>query len=83
MTSPPETPETVALAAPAADAPAAEAPVRYAHPLELGTMAVVVAGDQLTKVIIRQVLPLGESRSIIPKLLDLNHVHNTGAGSAC
>ena len=74
MTSPPETPETVAPAAP----PAA-APVRYAHPLELGTMAVVVAVDQLTKVIIRQVLPLGESRSIIPELLDLTHVHNTGA----
>jgi signal peptidase II len=79
MTSPPETPETVAPAAPPADAPAAAAPVRYAHPLELGTMAVVVAADQLTKAIIRQVLPLGESRSIIPELLDLTHVHNTGA----
>jgi signal peptidase II len=79
MTSPPETPETVAPAAPPAAAPAAAAPVRYAHPLELGTMAVVVAVDQLTKLIIRQVLPLGESRSIIPELLDLTHVHNTGA----
>jgi signal peptidase II len=79
MTSPPETPETVAPAAPPAAAPAAEAPVRYAHPLELGTRAVVVAVDQLTKAIIRQVLPLGESRSIIPELLDLTHVHNTGA----
>ena len=78
MTSPPETPETVAPAAPPVAAPAA-APVHYAHPLELGTMAVVVAVDQLTKVIIRQVLPLGESRSIIPELLDLTHVHNTGA----
>ena len=75
MTSPPETPETVAPAAPPAAAPA----VRYAHPLELATMAVVVAVDQLTKAIIRQVLPLGESRSIIPELLDLTHVHNTGA----
>jgi signal peptidase II len=79
MTSPPETPETVAPAAPPAAAPAVAAPVRYAHPLELGTMAVVVAVDQLTKAIIRQVLPLGESRSIIPELLDLTHVHNTGA----
>ena len=79
MTSPPETPETVAPAAPPAAAPAAAAPVRYAHPLELGTMAVVVVVDQLTKAIIRQVLPLGESRSIIPELLDLTHVHNTGA----
>ena len=52
---------------------------RYAHPLELGTMAVIVAVDQLTKAIVRQVLPLGESRTIIPDLLDLTHVHNTGA----
>jgi len=75
MTIPPETPEPVAAAAPA---PAAAAG-RYAHPLELGTMAVVVAVDQLTKAIVRQVLPLGESRSIVPEFLDLTHVHNTGA----
>ena len=42
-------------------------------------MAVVVACDQLTKAIIRMVLPVGESRRIIPELLDLTHVHNTGA----
>jgi len=35
--------------------------------------------DQLSKAIVRQVLPLGESRSIIPEFLDLTHVHNTGA----
>jgi signal peptidase II len=75
MTMPPETPETVAPAAP----PAATAAGRYAHPLELGTMAVIVAVDQLTKAIVRQVLPLGESRSIVPEFLDLTHVHNTGA----
>jgi len=51
----------------------------YAHPLELGTMALIVGVDQLTKAIVRQVLPLGESRTIIPDLLDLTHVHNTGA----
>jgi len=76
MTIPPETPETVAAAAPA---PAAAAAGRYAHPLELGTMAVVVAVDQLTKAIVRQVLPLGESWSIVSEFLDLTHVHNTGA----
>ena len=77
MTIPQETPEGVA---PAAAAPAPAAPARrYAHPLELGTMAVVVAADQLTKAIVRQVLPLGESRSIVPEFLDLTHVHNTGA----
>ena len=42
-------------------------------------MAVIVAVDQLTKAIVRQVLPLGESRSIVPEFLDLTHVHNTGA----
>jgi signal peptidase II len=75
MTIPPETPEAVAPAAP----PPAVSAGRYAHPLELGTMGVIVAVDQLTKAIVRQVLPLGESRSIVPEFLDLTHVHNTGA----
>jgi len=75
MTLPPDPPETVAPAAP----PAAGPTGRYAHPLELGTMAVVVALDQITKAAVRVVLPLGESRRIIPQLLDLTHVHNTGA----
>ena len=42
-------------------------------------MAVVVALDQVTKAIVRQLLPLGESRSVIAHVLDLSHVHNTGA----
>ncbi len=76
MTLPPEMPDTVVPAAPPAPTTAAG---RYAHPLELGTMAVIVAIDQLTKAIIRMMLPLGESRRIIPEFLDLTHVHNTGA----
>jgi signal peptidase II len=52
---------------------------RHAHPLELGTMALVVAVDQVTKAMVRQLLPLGDSRSVIPEFLDLTHVHNTGA----
>ena len=75
MTLPPEIPETAVPAAP----PAVAAAKPYAHPLELGTMAVIVAVDQVTKAIVRQALPLGESRSIIPEILDLTHVHNTGA----
>ena len=75
MTLPPDLPETFAPAAP----PAASTPARYAHPLELGTMAIVVAVDQITKAAVRVLLPLGESRRIIPQLLDLTHVHNTGA----
>ena len=75
MTTPPEVPEPVAPAAP----PATSAAGRYAHPLELGTMAAIVTVDQLSKAIVRQVLPLGESRSVIPEFLDLTHVHNTGS----
>jgi signal peptidase II len=75
MTLPPDTPDTVAPAAP----PSAGVPGWYAHPLELGTMAIVVALDQITKATVRILLPLGESRRIIPQLLDLTHVHNTGA----
>jgi signal peptidase II len=89
MTSPPEIPDiadTTVPAAPAPDTavpaappPDSAAPVRYAHPLEVGTMATIVLVDQITKVIVRHTLPLGESHSLIPNLLDLTHVHNTGA----
>jgi signal peptidase II len=51
----------------------------YAHPLELGTMAVIIFADQITKLAVQRVLPLGESRNIIPGFLDLTHVQNTGA----
>ena len=79
MTHPPEIPEPAVPAEAAAAAPAVAAAQPYAHPVELGTMAVIVAVDQVTKAVVRQVLPLGESRSIIPEILDLTHVHNTGA----
>jgi signal peptidase II len=75
MSTPFETPDSTAPAPP----PTVATVRPYARPLELGTMAVVVALDQLTKVIVKQTLPLGESRSIIPNLLDFTHVHNTGA----
>ncbi|OFW20434.1 MAG: signal peptidase II [Acidobacteria bacterium RIFCSPLOWO2_02_FULL_65_29] len=39
----------------------------------------VVAIDQITKALVRQMLPLHESVSIVPGLLDLTHVRNTGA----
>jgi signal peptidase II len=64
---------------PDATAPPAIPANPHAHPLELGTMAVIVAVDQVTKAMVRQLLPLGESRSLIPEFLDLTHVHNTGA----
>jgi signal peptidase II len=74
MTVPSETPES-----PAPAPVRSGATPRYAHPLELGTMAIIVVVDQVTKAIVKQVLPLGESRTIIPDFLDLTHVHNTGA----
>jgi signal peptidase II len=73
---PPETPDT---AVPPAPPPEGAPPPRYAHPLEIGTMGGVVVVDQVTKAIIRETLPLGESRSLIANFLDLTHVHNTGA----
>jgi signal peptidase II len=76
MNTPPEMTEPAAVApAPPPDT----VQRRYAHPLELGTMAAVVASDQISKWIIRQTIVEGESRTLIPQLLDLTHVHNTGA----
>jgi signal peptidase II len=47
--------------------------------MELGAMAVVLILDQVTKAMVRQSLPLWESREIIPGFLNLTHVQNTGA----
>ena len=41
--------------------------------------ATVVALDQATKALVRAWLPLYESVSIVPQLLDFTHVRNTGA----
>ena len=41
--------------------------------------ASVVALDQVTKALVRAWLPLYESVSIVPQLLDFTHVRNTGA----
>ncbi len=42
-------------------------------------MAVVFVIDQVTKAIVRHKMPLWESTEIIPGLLNLTHVQNTGA----
>lgn len=39
----------------------------------------IVVIDQVTKAIVRATLPLHESVTIIPKLVDFTHVRNTGA----
>jgi signal peptidase II len=47
--------------------------------IELAIIFGVIGLDQLTKVIVKRTLPLHESHSIIPNLLDFTHVQNTGA----
>jgi signal peptidase II len=54
-------------------------PRSYARPLEIVAIAAVLVLDQLSKVIVRHTLQLHDSRNIIPGLLDLTHVQNTGA----
>jgi signal peptidase II len=47
--------------------------------LEIWLPIVVVVVDQATKILVRAILPLHESVSIIPGLVDFTHVRNTGA----
>lgn len=70
-------PDTEEIAA--STPPPSARPLRRAHPLEIAIVLIVAALDQLTKAIVRRTLPLGDSRSVIPDLLDFTHVHNTGA----
>ena len=42
-------------------------------------MITIVVADQVTKALVRQSLELHESLSIVPELLALTRVHNTGA----
>ena len=51
----------------------------FTRPFELGTMALVIVLDQLTKLAIRKSIALGETLNVIPGFLDLTHVQNTGA----
>lgn len=60
-------------------APAPPLPRNYARPVEIITITSIVGIDQLTKEMVRRNLPLYDSREIIPGLLDLTHVQNTGA----
>jgi signal peptidase II len=79
--SPGDVPVAHVEAAPAAPADGAQPEAQpYARPTELFIMGAIVVIDQLTKEIVRRTLPLhGEPAQIIPGLLDLTHVQNTGA----
>jgi signal peptidase II len=74
----PDSPE-ISTAPTSAPLPVEQQAERFARPCELGAMALIVIVDQISKLIVRQSLPLGESRNIIPGFLDLTHVQNTGA----
>lgn len=56
-----------------------EAPRSWVRPLEIATILVVLAADQVTKQIVRRMLPLHDSVNVIPGFVDLTHVQNTGA----
>jgi signal peptidase II len=47
--------------------------------LEIWLPVAIVVVDQLTKAVVRATLPLHESVTIIPGLVDFTHVRNTGA----
>jgi signal peptidase II len=52
----------------------------YARPVEMAIIALVIAVDQVTKEIVRQLVPLmGDPIHVIPGFLDFTHVQNTGA----
>ena len=66
-------------AAPSAPAEPAGDSRGYARPVEIVTILSVLAIDQMTKQVVRHLLPLHDSVRIIPGFLDFTHVQNTGA----
>jgi signal peptidase II len=93
MTSEDPTPERLApgnsedaLAADASASHAAHAPGLVPHersplvsPLELIGIGTIVVVDQITKYLVKSAVPLYSKHVIIPNLLDITHVQNTGA----
>ena len=61
-----------------AEAGVAQSGARWRR-LELWVPLLVVALDQLTKWLVRVRVPLHDSVQVIPNLLDITHVRNTGA----
>jgi signal peptidase II len=78
MTGPPGVIDPPPGVPPAAPPPAGDSR-GYARPVEIVTILSVLAADQLTKQVVRHLLPLHESVKVIPGLLDFTHVQNTGA----
>jgi signal peptidase II len=57
---------------------ALSAPARRRH-LEVWLPLVIVVIDQITKAMVRASVPLHQSVAVIPNVLDITHVRNTGA----
>ena len=76
---PAETPGTVDPAAAPTPVAADTRERNFARPFEIGVMAGIIVLDQITKVLVRQSIALGDSRTIIAGFLDLTHVQNSGA----
>jgi signal peptidase II len=53
--------------------------IRSIRGLQAITVIAIVALDQFVKMLVRDRLPYGSSVEVIPGLLDLTRVHNTGA----
>jgi len=53
--------------------------VKRLSALTFGLSGAIVVVDQLTKALVRAYVPLHSSRTIVPGLLDLTHVQNSGA----
>ncbi len=68
-----------AAAAHETHAPAGSEPPPIVSPLEIIGIGTIVVVDQMTKFMVRSTLPLYAKRVIIPNLLDVTHVQNTGA----
>jgi len=49
------------------------------HRLEAALVAAVVVADQVTKALVRREIPLHDSVPVVPGVLNLVHVRNTGA----
>jgi signal peptidase II len=71
--------DTPEIAAPPQETPSSARARGYARPLEIVTILSVLALDQLTKQIVRQILPLHDTINVIPGFLDITHVQNSGA----
>src|SRR5436190_19397911 len=61
------------------DGAATDRPAAPPRRLEIWLPIVIVAIDQLTKAMVRAMVPLHDSITVIPGLMDFTHVRNSGA----